>query len=40
VFLALAVVGQATLWMAVAADTGASLIVIGNGLRALQRSTT
>ncbi len=40
VFLALAVVGQATLWMAVAADTGASLVVIGNGLRALRRSTT
>jgi Cd2+/Zn2+-exporting ATPase len=37
VFLTLAVVGQATLWMAVAADTGASLAVIANGLRALGR---
>jgi len=36
VFLALAVLGQATLWMAVAADTGASLAVIANGLRALR----
>jgi Cd2+/Zn2+-exporting ATPase len=35
-FLVLAVLGQATLWMAVAADTGASLIVIANGLRALR----
>jgi len=35
VFLALAVVGQATLWMAVAADMGASLAVIANGLRAM-----
>ncbi len=37
VFLALGVAGAATLWMAVAADTGASLVVIANGLR-LQRS--
>jgi Cd2+/Zn2+-exporting ATPase len=35
VFLALAVAGQATLWIAVAADMGASLAVIANGLRAL-----
>jgi len=35
VFLALAAAGQATLWMAVAADMGASLVVIVNGLRAL-----
>jgi len=34
VFLVLAVAGQATLWMAVAADTGASLVVVANGLRA------
>jgi Cd2+/Zn2+-exporting ATPase len=34
-FLTLAVAGQATLWMAVAADMGASLAVIANGLRAL-----
>lgn len=35
VFLILAVMGQATLWMAVAADMGASLAVITNGLRAM-----
>jgi Zn2+/Cd2+-exporting ATPase len=35
-FLGLAVAGLATLWMAVAADMGASLIVIGNGLRLLK----
>ncbi|HEX9895952.1 MAG TPA: heavy metal translocating P-type ATPase [Gemmatimonadales bacterium] len=35
VFLVLAVLGQATLWMAVAADMGASLAVITNGLRAM-----
>jgi Cd2+/Zn2+-exporting ATPase len=34
-FLVLAVLGKATLWMAVAADMGASLLVIANGLRAL-----
>jgi Zn2+/Cd2+-exporting ATPase len=36
VFLALAVAGMATLWMAVAADMGASLLVIANGLRLLR----
>jgi Cd2+/Zn2+-exporting ATPase len=35
-FLALAVVGVATLWMAVVADMGASLLVIANGLRLLR----
>jgi Zn2+/Cd2+-exporting ATPase len=35
-FLILAVTGVATLWMAVAADMGASLIVIGNALRLLR----
>jgi len=35
-FLALAVSGAATLWMAVVADTGASLIVIANALRLLR----
>jgi Cd2+/Zn2+-exporting ATPase len=35
VFLVLALFGMATLWMAVAADMGASLAVILNGLRAL-----
>jgi Zn2+/Cd2+-exporting ATPase len=33
VFFALTLAGQSTLWMAVFADVGASLIVIGNGLR-------
>jgi Cd2+/Zn2+-exporting ATPase len=36
VFLGLAVAGAATLWMAVVADMGASLIVIANGLRLLR----
>ncbi len=36
VFLGLAVFGLATLWMAVAADMGASLLVIANGLRLLR----
>ncbi|HEX2187402.1 MAG TPA: heavy metal translocating P-type ATPase, partial [Longimicrobiaceae bacterium] len=35
-FVALAVTGQATLWMAVFADMGASLLVVLNGLRALR----
>jgi len=39
IFLVLAVAGQATLWMAVAADMGASLLVIGNGLRLLRWGT-
>lgn len=34
VFLVLAATGYATLWMAVAADMGASLAVVANGLRA------
>ncbi len=37
VFIALAVFGAATLWMAIAADMGASLLVIFNGLRLLNR---
>ena len=36
VFLGLAVAGVATLWMAVVADMGASLIVVGNGLRLMR----
>ncbi len=36
VFLALAVAGMATMWMAVFADMGASLLVVGNGLRLLR----
>jgi Cd2+/Zn2+-exporting ATPase len=35
-FLALALTGNATLWMAVVADMGASLVVIGNALRLLR----
>ncbi len=37
VFVTLAVFGAATLWMAIAADTGVSLLVIFNGLRLLGR---
>lgn len=36
VFFALAVVGLASLWMAVFADVGASLLVIANGMRLLR----
>ena len=36
VFLALAIFGNATMWMAVFADMGASLIVVANGLRLLK----
>ncbi len=36
VFLVLAALGMATLWMAVVADMGASLLVIANGLRLLR----
>ena len=35
-FVALAATGVATLWMAVVADTGASLLVTANGLRLLR----
>ena len=35
-FLVMAITGSATLWMAVVADTGASLIVIANALRLLR----
>ncbi len=38
VFMVLALMGIATLWMAIMADTGASLIVIFNGLRMLRSS--
>ncbi|MGC4076578.1 MAG: heavy metal translocating P-type ATPase [Rubrivivax sp.] len=38
VFLALAVFDDATMWMAVFADMGASLIVVFNGLRLLRRA--
>lgn len=36
IFLTLAFFGLATLWMAIAADTGASLLVVFNGLRLLK----
>ncbi len=36
VFMILAVMGMATMWMAVFADTGASLLVVANGLRMLR----
>ncbi len=36
VFLVMAVFGAATMWMAVFADVGASLLVVGNGLRLLR----
>ena len=35
-FLVMAVTGAATLWMAVLADTGATVIVVGNALRLLR----
>jgi Cd2+/Zn2+-exporting ATPase len=35
-FIALAAFGMATLWMAIAADMGASLLVVANGLRLLR----
>jgi len=35
-FVVLAIAGVATLWMAVLADTGAALVVIGNGMRLLR----
>ncbi|MDS0857295.1 heavy metal translocating P-type ATPase [Burkholderia pseudomultivorans] len=38
VFLGLTVAGLGTMWMAVFADAGASLIVVGNGLRLLSSS--
>jgi Zn2+/Cd2+-exporting ATPase len=38
VFLVLAVFGNASMWMAVFADMGASLLVVANGLRLLRRS--
>ena len=40
VFFVLAVFGSATMWMAVFADMGASLLVVANGLRLLRRKPT
>ena len=37
VFLVLALFGAATMWMAVFADMGASLLVVFNGLRLLRK---
>ncbi|MDD2733653.1 MAG: heavy metal translocating P-type ATPase [Desulfuromonadaceae bacterium] len=37
VFLGLTLMGHATMWMAVFADMGASLLVVGNGLRLLRK---
>ena len=37
VFLVLTLLGLCTLWMAVFADVGASLLVVGNGLRLLRK---
>ncbi|MEJ8850549.1 heavy metal translocating P-type ATPase [Variovorax rhizosphaerae] len=37
VFFVLAVFGSATMWMAVFADMGASLLVVGNGLRLMKK---
>jgi len=39
-FFVLAVFGSATMWMAVFADMGASLLVVGNGLRLLRRPSS
>jgi Cd2+/Zn2+-exporting ATPase len=36
IFLGLAIFGNATMWMAVFADMGASLLVVGNGMRILR----
>ena len=40
VFTALTVIGLASLWGAIAADVGASLLVVLNGLRLLNRNQT
>src|SRR4029453_8087314 len=37
-FVLLAIAGLATLWMAVIADTGASLIVVANAMRLLKKA--
>ena len=39
IVLALAVLGRADLWMAIAADVGTTLVVIANSLRLLRRRT-
>lgn len=40
VFLVLTLTGLGTMWMAVFADVGASLLVVGNGLRLLRAKTS
>jgi Cd2+/Zn2+-exporting ATPase len=40
VFMVLALVGTATMWMAVFADMGATLLVVANGLRLMRVRTT
>jgi len=40
VFLVLALFGSATMWMAVFADLGATLLVVANGLRLLRVRTS
>ena len=40
IFLVMAVFGNASMWMAVFADMGASLLVVGNGLRLLRLPST
>lgn len=40
VFMVLALVGTATMWMAVFADMGATLLVVANGLRLMRARTT
>jgi len=37
-FLTLTLLGMGTMWMAVFADVGASLLVVGNGLRLLRQA--
>ena len=37
IFLALTIAGMGTMWMAVFADVGASLLVVANGLRLLRK---
>ena len=39
VFMVLAVLGTATMWMAVFADMGATLLVVANGLRLMKAKT-
>jgi Cd2+/Zn2+-exporting ATPase len=39
IVILLAAIGDATMWMAVAADVGASLLVIANGLRMIERQS-